>query len=431
MSRTAPPRAGTAAIAAAAALVLGFATAPAAAEEITLWSHWADHETKVAFVEEAAKRFEAAHPGDTVKISWYQKNPLYAALKAALLAGQAPDVFYCEPDQTEYIDNGFLLPLDDKIDWKNVEPWARDAWTFDGKAYALPLEAFTVELYYDRKKMKELGVELPESKQVDEAAFLEIVKKAADAGITPIVQGVGDRPYPGAYVTHELLLKKLGKDDYGKLLDGTLSWKDPRVLEVLRYVKSLVDAGAYPKSFSTLKLGESHYYFHTQPGGLMFPMGSWYTSRAFNPPDKGGQPDDFELGIMNLPSAADDACPKCKTLGIGGSFCVNADSKHPDLAAGVVDAMADPEMGNLWLSTVLVQTGVASDPSRIQGKYRPYFEELLSLDKDAQFFVGIPQVHLKGQCGETFAQVINAAFPAGQIGPDEAAAMMDAACHKG
>lgn len=116
-----------------AALALAAPSAGQAQTTITLWSHWADHETKVAFVEQAAKNFEAKHQDAKVEITWYQKPPLYAALKTALRAGQAPDVFYSEPDQIEYIENGFLLPLDEQIDWDNVEPWARDVWTFDGK----------------------------------------------------------------------------------------------------------------------------------------------------------------------------------------------------------------------------------------------------------------------------------------------------------
>jgi multiple sugar transport system substrate-binding protein len=224
-------------IAGVAAIGLTGLPAAQAQETLRLWSHWADHETKVAFVEQAVKNFEAKHPGTEVEITWYQKPPLYAALKTALVAGQAPDVFYSEPDQVEYIENGFLLPLDEGIDWNNVEDWSRDVWTFDGKTYGLPLETFTVELYYNKDTMKQLGFELPEGGQVDQAQFKEIVKAAADAGITPIVQGVGDRPYPGAYLTHELLLKKLGADDYGKLLNGQLSFTDPRVAEVFTYVK--------------------------------------------------------------------------------------------------------------------------------------------------------------------------------------------------
>ena len=77
----------------------------ARAEDVTLtvWSHEADEPAKVAFREQAARDLETAHPGVHVKITWYEKDGLYAALKTALPAGQGPDVFYVEPDQTEYI----------------------------------------------------------------------------------------------------------------------------------------------------------------------------------------------------------------------------------------------------------------------------------------------------------------------------------------
>lgn len=419
---------GVSALTLAAVMAAPLLAGGAAAQQVTLWSHWADHESKVAFVEEAARRFEAANPGVEVEISWYQKPPLEAALKAALQAGQGPDLFYAEPAQSEYVDNGFLHPLDDAIDWANIEDWAEGPWTRDGQLFGLPLEAATVELYYNTEKMAELGFELPENRQVDAATFKAIVTQAAEAGLTPIVQGVGDRAFPGAYLTHELILKQLGTEDYGKLLAGEIGWSDPRVVGVMNYVEELVEAGAYPRSFSTLKLGESHYYFHTQPGGLMFPMGSWYSSRAFNAPDAGGQPVDFPLGIMRFPALEGAACPDCKTLNVAGSFVVNADSPHPDLAAGLLDVMADPEMGTMWLATVLVQTGIKSDPSQITGQYRDYFEELMTIDNSSTFFVGLPQDHLQGQCLETFVQVINGAFPAGQIGVEEATQMMDMAC---
>ena len=88
------------------------AARPARAEtEITLWSHWAAEKIKRDFVEDAIKRFEDKNPGVKIKASWYEKTALYAALKTALRAGQAPDIFYAEPDQVEYMDNGFLLDL--------------------------------------------------------------------------------------------------------------------------------------------------------------------------------------------------------------------------------------------------------------------------------------------------------------------------------
>ncbi len=415
------------------ALVTGFVAPIVQAQEttITMWSHEADQPSKVAWREMAARTFEKKNPGVKVKITWFDKPALYAALKTALRAGQAPDIFYDEPDQVEYITNGFLLPLDDLVDWRSIHEWARKVWTHGGKTYALPQEVYTVELYYNKELMKKLGVDLPPNGQVNQAQFLDIVKKAAAAGTTPIVQGVGDRPYPGAYVLEETLLKKLGRDDYGKLLAGKLSYKDPGVVQVFTYVKSLVDAGAYPKSFATLKLGESHYYFHTKPGGLMFPMGSWYTARAFVSPDKGGQPDNFPLGIMNIPAMEGGACNQCKTLAVGASFSINAATKYPKLAAGMLNEMATPEMGASWLSTILLQTAIKTDMSKVTGKYAPYFQELGDRNKTSEYFIGIPIDHLQGQCRDTFVQVMNTAFPGGLLTVDKAVDMMNQGCFTG
>ena len=120
--------------------------------------------------------------------------------------------------------------------------------------------------------------------------------------MTPMAQGVADRPDPGAFLTHEILVKQLGVEDYGKLLRGDgVSWSDDRVRAALDYAKAIIDAGAFPPSLASIKLGEAHRYFHTQPGSVMFQMGSFYPSRAFLPPDEGGQPEGFPLGVVNSP----------------------------------------------------------------------------------------------------------------------------------
>ena len=77
------------------------------------------------------------------------------------------------------------------------------------------------------------------------------------------------------------------------------------------------------------------------------------------------------------------ACNQCKSLTIGASFILNAASKNQKLAAGMLNEMATPEMGTLWLETVLLQTAIKSDPSKVGGKYAEYFRELLDRNKDA------------------------------------------------
>ncbi len=420
----------------AAALVLGWVligppmTARAAETTLTVWSHEADEPAKVAFRELAARNLEKQHPGVHVKITWYEKDGLYTALRTALPAGQGPDMFYLEPDQTEYITNGYIVPLDNLVDWSRIYDWARKVWTIDGKTWALPQEAYTDELYYNKDLLKKLGFTLPANAQFTQAQFLDLIKKARAANITPIAQGVGDRPYPGAYILSETLLRKLGTDNYGKLLHGQLSFEDPRVVAVFKWVKELGDAGAYPKNFMTLKLGESHYYFYQKPGALMLPMGSWYTGRAFVPVDKGGQPPDFPLGIMQFPAMDQGACPKCKTSDIGASFAINAASKQKELAAEYLNAMSTPEMGKRWIETIYLQTAVKTDVSSFSGPYASYFKELMARQQGAEYFIGMPIDIVKGQCKDTFVQVMNSAFPGGLLTVDKAVTMMNQGCYK-
>jgi multiple sugar transport system substrate-binding protein len=418
--------------AAVAFLPLIYLSGPVRAETtLTLWSMGSDQPKWIEWIDYLVAKFEKQHPDVKVEVTWYEKTALDAAMKTSLRAGQGPDIIYNEPDDVEYVNGGFLLPLEDDVNWDNIERWAKGAWSSNGHAWGIPISAYTNEIYYNKAIMRDLGFTIPESGQVSQAEFLEIVKTAAGKGITPIVIGAGDRPFTGAYLSFEPMLRKLGIEDYKKLLTGELSYSDPRVVEVLDYVKELIDAGALPNTFSTLKLTESYAYFYGNPGGLMFPQGTWYTGRAFAPADKGGQPDDFELGIMNFPAMDGGVCNECKTLAVGGGYSINVDTEHRDQAVAFMNAMATPEMGTLWVKSSYRQSGIKSDPGAMAGEYKDYFAELMKLNENAEYVIGIPLNFVTGTCAETFVQVINVAFPAGLIGVEETVKRMDEACYKG
>jgi len=180
---------------------------------------------------------------------------------------------------------------------------------------------------------------------------------------------------------------------------------------VLKWVKELVDAGAYPKNFMTLKLGESHYYFYSKPGALMLPMGSFYTGRAFVPRRKAAA---AEFSARHHAVSGDDrgACNECKTSTIGASFAINAASKQKPLAAEFLNAMSTPQMGKMWIETVYLQTGIKADVKSFSGPHAAYFTELMERQKGEKYFIGQPRDMVTGECKDTFAQVLNSAFRA-------------------
>ena len=160
----------------------------------------------------------------------------------------------------------------------------------------------------------------------------------------------------------------------------------------------------------------------------MFPIASWYTGRAFVPAEKGGQPKDFALGVMQYPVLNGSKCPECKTLAVGGSYVIYSKSKNKECAGNMLNSMASMENGNLWMEGVLLQTGIKTDASRIKSIYAPYFKELQQRNADVKYFIGTPLHSLKGKCADTFSQVLNRALPGGLVTVNEAAAQMDAAC---
>ena len=196
-----------------AAVAAGVIALPASAQELTLWSHWADQQAKVDFVEGAARAFEEANPGVTINITWYQKEPLYAALKTALTAGQGPDIFYAETDQTEYMATGLILDLSNQLNWDAIEPWAQDVWGWEGGVYGFPLEAWTVETYVNQSMLDDMGIEMPVA-GAEGQAFVDAVAKIAEADATPMAQGPLTEAAPSQQV--ERLQKRPGFPLNGK-----------------------------------------------------------------------------------------------------------------------------------------------------------------------------------------------------------------------
>jgi multiple sugar transport system substrate-binding protein len=219
-----------------------------------------------------------------------------------------------------------------------------------------------------------------------------------------------------------------------RLLRGELSWKDPRVVEVFHYYKELIDLGAYAKTLSSMTLAEAHRYFHTEQKACMFPVGSWYTGRAFVPPDKGGQPKDFELGMLNNPLMNDGKGHGQKFLGVAGSLGVAARSPNLPLAIKVADAFADVEIGNMWMARTGVQTGIKTDIAKIDSPIKWYFDEYGRVNKNTKWVdLTAQQVRLVMKPGvwETYVATVNQGLPNKLIGPDEALAKLEDARLKG
>ncbi len=126
--------------------------------------------------------------------------------------------------------------------------------------------------------------------------------------------------------------------------------------------------------------------------------------------------------LRDLPAVASVAVP-----GQAGAVPAAPASEPPDPGVrrpwgaiiAFLNSMATEEAGNRWLAQVLVQTGIKTDPSKIEGEYADYFKMLSEVNADAKYYFGLPSQVMQGKAREVFTQVINNAFPAGNISVDD------------
>ena len=260
--------------------------------------------------------------------------------------------------------------------------------------------------------------------------FKDVVGKCVKAGYAAFASGTSDREYTALYIPSELLLGKMGGDEVKKLVRGELSWKDPRVVEVFRYYRELIDMGAYSKAMTSMTLAESHRYFHTDQKAAMFPVSSWYTGRSFVPPEKGGQPKDFELGMLNYPMMKDGKGQNQKYIGYQGSLAVAAKGPNLALAKEVANTFADPEIGNLWVGKTGIQTGIKTDVPKIDSPIKWYIEMFSQVNKNTKWqdiAVQTFKLNMKPEMWEVWVSIIQQGLPNKLIAVDQALDKLEAA----
>ena len=187
-------------------------------KELTFWSHWAAEEIKRKFVEEAISSFEAKNPGVKIKPTWYEKTALYAALKTALRAGPGAGHLLCRAGPGRVHRKRLpARPLEPQLGGHRAV--GEGGLDLQGQALRPAARSLDRRALLQQEAMADLGV-----KRAGQPAALRPThsstwsRRRRPKSITPMALGVGDRPFPGAHLTHEALLKRLGVDDYDKLL---------------------------------------------------------------------------------------------------------------------------------------------------------------------------------------------------------------------
>jgi multiple sugar transport system substrate-binding protein len=149
---------------------------PAAPKTVRFWYHFDNPEVAV---NPLVQKFQSENPNITIvpeRIDW---GTYYQKLVTAISGGTPPDVTQVKLWwQPQLVEMGALAPIESYLaKWPGKSDVFESVWNLtkhsDGKQYLMPLQMVVLYLYYRVDMFKELGLQVPKTR--DE--FLEVAKK--------------------------------------------------------------------------------------------------------------------------------------------------------------------------------------------------------------------------------------------------------------
>lgn len=190
--------------------------------------------TQKEIIDEMLQAYSETHPNVTVVQESVTggAGPFLEKLQTAMLAGDAPDVFYMWGGELagSFIDAGRVVPLDQyypDYNWNDIlTPWVFGLIERDGQLWGVPRAARAMTFWYRTDIFDELGLTPPETY----AEFEEVNAQLKEAGIYPISFGGKFGWHPMRLLDY-LLEVACGPEKHDQLNALEVSWEDACVVE--------------------------------------------------------------------------------------------------------------------------------------------------------------------------------------------------------
>ncbi|AVX19728.1 MAG: extracellular solute-binding protein [Bacillota bacterium] len=286
---------------------------------ISFWHTFNQEETQT--INEIVKEFEAQNPDIKVDMQAVPFADAQNKFKVAAQAGNAPDVFRAEIAWTpEFAALGYLAPIDDLIKPEDKADYLEAPFNYNvynGKIWGVPQVTDALALLYNKRMLKEAGVEPP--KTMDE--LVKVAQKLTDKQ-----KGRYGFFYRGDAYWYQPFMWAFG----GGLIDSkdkTILVNTPGAVKGLQFMIDLRDKyGVVPKEidfandYDNMQVG-----FKTGKYAMIL-NGPWATSDLLSGPEF---KDPDNLGIAPIPVG-----PEGKTGSpVGGhNYVISANTKNREAA---------------------------------------------------------------------------------------------------
>jgi multiple sugar transport system substrate-binding protein len=229
----------------------------------------------------------------------------------------------------------------------------RDALTFDGKQYGVPLNVAYWVTFYNKHTFDKHKVDVPTT--WDE--FTGACEKLKAADVTPLGSTIDGR-WPGFVYFQELMVRK-DPALYTALVDGKANYTDPGVVDVMNLWGDMIDKGWFSDpSATTIGTGANNFPPSFKQGKIaMVTWGGWFEPMFEEAGIKGG--DDY--GAFITPNI-DDAAGN-NLIFETGPWCVGAHGKRADDALQATKWFASKEGQEKWIDVTGFTSARSDVPS--------------------------------------------------------------------
>lgn len=123
------------------------------------WGNEARHEATL----EAIALYEEQNPGVKIVAEYSTYDGYRDKLMAQIAAGNAPDIFTCEPEWYPALyESNAMADLTDSIDWSYFDQASLDACSYNGTIYGVNVSQNAYGVYYNKTLADQYGVQIPE-----------------------------------------------------------------------------------------------------------------------------------------------------------------------------------------------------------------------------------------------------------------------------
>lgn len=235
-------------------------------------------EQRSAFLEQVRK-FERHYPSIKVNIQGVEQETYKASFEGWLKAEAHSDVMFWFGGErlNWYVHQGLIEPVDmlwQRYKWADkITPAGRSAAQVAGRLYGLPIHYYNWGIYYNKRVFDQHGLQVPLTWE----DFLLVCKKLKAAGVAPLALG-SKEVWPVAAWFDYLNLRLNGLAFHQQLVQGEISYHDPRIKAVFRYLGDLVEAGYFMDDHQEHGWRSALPFLYRNLAGMVL-MGNFWTSQ--------------------------------------------------------------------------------------------------------------------------------------------------------